>query len=39
MQQHIDFSVEIPVLKQAWQFEEPPLFKIDFLNDENTMKA
>ena len=35
MQKHIDFLMEISVLKfQACQFDEKPAFKIAFLNDQ-----
>ena len=39
MQQHIDFPMEIQVLKsQTWQFDGRPSYKIAFLNDDNYLR-
>ena len=39
MQQHIDFPMEISVLKfHTWQFDGNWLFQIAFLNDQNTLE-
>ena len=40
MQQHVDFPIEISVLKfQTWQLDGNTLFKIAFLNDQNTLES